>query len=162
MDKEEIIGATISDLDVFNQEDIAQKLGLSRQKVSRLLIEARVQGIVRISIYDPDPPDPNLRDQLISRFGLRDVILASSEKLESDQLRSAIGLVAAEHLLKVIRDDQTVGIGWGRTLFEVINLLHEGGNRHINVVPLIGARPLGGSFVLPPSLPGCSPRPPPG
>jgi len=122
----------------LNQEDIAQKLGLSRQKVSRLLIEARVQGIVRISIYDPDPPDPNLRDQLISRFGLRDVILASSEKLESDQLRSAIGLVAAEHLLKVIRDDQTVGIGWGRTLFEVINLLHEGGNRHINVVPLIG------------------------
>ncbi len=47
----------------LTQEDIAQRLSLSRQKVSRLLIEARVQGIVRITIYDPNPPDPNLREE---------------------------------------------------------------------------------------------------
>ncbi len=38
----------------------------------------------------------------------------------------------------MIQNDQTVGIGWGRTLFEAINLLREDGTRHINVIPLIG------------------------
>jgi deoxyribonucleoside regulator len=122
----------------LNQEDIAQRLGISRQKVSRLLIEGRAQGIIKITIFDPDPADPNLGEALKARFGLREVVLASGEKLEGEQLRAAIGLKASEYLLKVIRDDQTIGIGWGRTLFEAINLLHEGGARHIHVIPLIG------------------------
>jgi deoxyribonucleoside regulator len=122
----------------LNQEDIAQRLNISRQKVSRLLIEGRAQGIIKITILDPDPADPNLGEALKTRFGLREVVLASGEKLEGEQLRAAIGLKATEYLLKVIRNDQTVGIGWGRTLFEAINLLHEGGVRRIHVVPLIG------------------------
>ena len=122
----------------LTQEDIAQRLNLSRQKVSRMLIEARTHGIVKIMIYDPNPSDPNLQEELKNRFGLRDVVLASGEKLEGEQLRAAIGLTASEHLQKVIQDDQTVGIGWGRTLFEAINLLRKNEMRRISVIPLIG------------------------
>jgi deoxyribonucleoside regulator len=60
----------------LNQEDIAQRLNLSRQKVSRLLIEARTHGIVKVMIYDPNPADPNLQEELKGRFGLRNVVLA--------------------------------------------------------------------------------------
>lgn len=122
----------------LNQEDIAQRLCISRQKVSRLLIEGRAQGIIKISILDPEPADPNLAEALKARFGLREVVLASGDKLEGEQLRSAIGLKGSEYLLNVIKDDQTIGIGWGRTLFEAINLLHDGGVRRINVIPVIG------------------------
>jgi len=45
----------------LNQEDVAQRLNLSRQKVSRLLIEARTHGIVRITIYDPSLPTRTCR-----------------------------------------------------------------------------------------------------
>ena len=37
----------------FSQQQIAQKLGVSRPGVSRLLNKAREQGIVRIEIRDP-------------------------------------------------------------------------------------------------------------
>ena len=77
----------------LTQEDIALRFNLSRQKVSRLLIEARVHGIVKIMIYDPNPADPNLQEELKSRFGLHAVVLASGEKLEGEQLRAAIGLL---------------------------------------------------------------------
>jgi deoxyribonucleoside regulator len=122
----------------LTQEEIANRLNLSRQKVSRLLIEARTQGIVRISVIDPTPADPGLRQELKDRFHLHEVVLASGEKLEGDQLRAAIGLAASEYLTKVLRDDQTVGIGWGRTLFDAVNLLRENGSRRISVIPLIG------------------------
>jgi len=122
----------------LTQEDIALRFNLSRQKVSRLLIEARVHGIVKIMIYDPNPADPNLQEELKSRFGLHAVVLASGEKLEGEQLRAAIGLTASEYLQETIQEDQTIGIGWGRTLFESINLLRKNAARQINVIPLIG------------------------
>ncbi len=122
----------------LTQEDIAQRLNLSRQKVSRMLIEARMHGIVKITIYDPNPSDPNLEEELKSRFGLHTVVLTSGENLEGDQLRAAIGLTASEYLQKVIRDDQTIGIGWGRTLFESVNLLRKNDVRRVSVIPLIG------------------------
>jgi deoxyribonucleoside regulator len=122
----------------LTQEDIARRLKLSRQKVSRLLIEARTRGIIKITILDPNPADPKLREDLRRRFGLREVVLVSGEKFQGEQLRAAIGLAASDYLLRVIRDDQTIGIGWGRTLFEAINLLREDDTRRIDVIPLIG------------------------
>jgi len=122
----------------LTQEDVARRLKLSRQKVSRLLGEARAQGIVKITIYDPNPADPNLREDLKRRFRLSNVVLASGGNLEGEQLRAAIGLAASEYLPEVIRDDQAIGVGWGRTLFEAINLLRGDGARRISVIPLIG------------------------
>jgi deoxyribonucleoside regulator len=122
----------------LNQEEIAVRMNLSRQKVSRLLVEARRQGIVKNIVIDPTPADPDLREQLISRFGLHEAVLASSDHLVPEQMRSAIGLAASEHLRKIIQSDQNVGIGWGRTLFEAVNLLHKNGVQHVNVIPLIG------------------------
>jgi len=120
------------------QQQIARRLQITRQKVSRLLSEARAEGIVRISIYDPTPSDPQLSDALCDAFQLHHVVLTSSEGLDNGQLRSHLGMAAAEFLPQMFADDQTVGIGWGRTLFYVINSLSKIRQAHIHVVPLIG------------------------
>ncbi|MDD5367922.1 MAG: sugar-binding transcriptional regulator [Anaerolineaceae bacterium] len=122
----------------LNQEMIASRLNLTRQKVSRLLIEARTQGIIRISIHDPNDCDPGLAEDLKARFGLRDVVLISGESLENDHLRSGIGLAAAELLQKKLQDGQLVGVGWGRTLFATMNSVNPNGHKQIHVVPVIG------------------------
>jgi len=122
----------------LNQQEIARRMNLTRQKVSRLLIAGRSQGIVRIAVVDPNSQDPYLREALKRRFSLHEVVLISSDKLEADQLRASIGLAASEYLKKAMKDDQIVGIGWGRTLFEAVNLLHSNESRRINIVPLIG------------------------
>jgi deoxyribonucleoside regulator len=122
----------------LSQKEVAQRLNLTRQKVSRLLIAAKSKGIVRTVVYDPTPGDSDLGDKLKRSFHLHEVVLTPGEGLEGSQLRAAIGLAAAEYLKHNLRAEQNVGIGWGRTLFETFNLISEGGQRRINVIPLIG------------------------
>jgi DNA-binding transcriptional regulator LsrR (DeoR family) len=122
----------------LTQEDIANRMNLSRQKISRLLIAARKAGIVKTIVLDPNPGDTFLAEELMSRFSLQDVVLTSGEYLDSTHLREGIGLAAAEYLQKCLKDDQLVGIGWGRTLFETVNLLRSDRKNFIDVIPLIG------------------------
>ena len=91
------------------QQQIARRLQITRQKVSRLLSEARAEGVVRISIYDPTPSDPQLSDALCKAFHLHHVVLTSSEGLDNGQLRSHLGMAAAEFLPQMFADDQMVG-----------------------------------------------------
>ena len=122
----------------LNQKEVANRLNITRQKVSRLLIAAKSKGIVRTVVYDPSPLDSDLGDRLKKLFGLHDVVLTEGENLEGNRLRAGIGLAAAEFLKRNLESDQVVGIGWGRTLFETVNLIRDGGQKHINVVPVIG------------------------
>ena len=122
----------------LNQKEVANRLNITRQKVSRLLIAAKSKGIVRTVVYDPSPLDSDLGDRLKKLFGLHDVVLTEGENLEGNRLRAGIGLAAAEYLKRNLQSDQVVGIGWGRTLFETVNLIRDGGQKHINVVPVIG------------------------
>lgn len=122
----------------LTQEEIARLLNITRQKVSRLIIAARSKGIVQIKIIDPTPKEPDLSNELKNKFHLQDVILAPAENLGVDQLRAGIGLAAAEYLKEHLHTNQNIGIGWGRTLFETINLLGDGMNKNNNVIPLIG------------------------
>ncbi len=122
----------------LTQEEIAVRMNLSRQKVSRLLITARKAGIIKTVVLNPMTVDSHLVQELITGFGLKQVVLTSGETLDSSQLRAGIGLAAAEYLQGSLCDDQLVGIGWGRTLFETVNLLRPEREKHINVIPMIG------------------------
>lgn len=122
----------------LNQILIARRMGTTRQKVSRLLDDARSQGIVRISIHDPYTRDPSLAEDLKEAFNLHEVILVAGEGLENDALRSGIGLVAAKYLQDTFQDGQLVGMGWGRTLFSTMNSLAPGAAKRIHIVPIIG------------------------
>jgi len=122
----------------MNQEQIAGKLGTTRQSISRLLNAAREEGIVRISIYDPTPVDACLREQLIQAFGLQEVVLTNSEGIDAGLLRSYLGLAAAQHLVSVQTGGSLVGSGWGRTLYEAVNALPHTRSTPIQVVPMIG------------------------
>lgn len=122
----------------LSQKEVALRLNLTRQKVSRLLIAAKSKGIVRTVVFDPTPIDSDLGDKLKKCFNLHDVILTPGENLEGNQLRAAIGLAAAEYLKRNLQAGQNVGIGWGRTLFETVNMIRESEQKRINVIPLIG------------------------
>ena len=123
----------------LTQQQIAAKLAITRQRVSRLLVAAREEGIVRITIYDPTPEDPDLKTRLIEKFGLREVVLTSGEGLNTGLLRTQLGLVAADFLGRVMVAGSVVGLGWGRTLYEVVNSLPRHARQiPVHVVPVIG------------------------
>ena len=52
----------------FSQQQIAEKVGISRPVVSRLLTQAREQGIVRIEIFDPTQEGIELETALQEKY----------------------------------------------------------------------------------------------
>lgn len=53
------------------QREIAQKIGITRVAVSRILTEARTDGIVEIEVHYPWT-SKDLEKQLVTTFGLKD------------------------------------------------------------------------------------------
>jgi DNA-binding transcriptional regulator LsrR (DeoR family) len=124
--------------DDLSQQEIAQNLDLSRQKVSRLLKEARAQGIVQVRLSDPFATDPALHEQFQAAFSLRHLVLTPGEGLTVGALRQRLGVAAAEYLTQAIPDGALVGLGWGRTLHQVISALGNERQANVHTVPLIG------------------------
>lgn len=118
------------------QEEIASVLGLSRAKVSRLLQQAREQGIVQITIRDPLVTDDVLSQQLVLAFGLQAAVVVPAGPA---WVNRSLGQAAAHYLAKSLQDGDTIGIGWGRTLNEVVGALRRRERQaHVHVLPLIG------------------------
>ncbi|MEA3351446.1 MAG: sugar-binding transcriptional regulator [Chloroflexota bacterium] len=122
----------------LTQQQIADKLNITRQKVSRLLIQGREDGIVNICINNPTPSEPQLETELLETFDLNKVILTGSNGLDQESLWHSIGIAAADYLHQTLKDSDHIGIGWGRTLFEVVSTLRNDKMIRINVIPMIG------------------------
>jgi deoxyribonucleoside regulator len=122
----------------LTQQQIADRLNITRQKVSRLLIQGRDDGIVKIIINDPAPSEPDLEAALEETFHLNKVVLTEGAGLDQEGLRHSIGIAASDYLQQIVKDDDCVGVGWGRTLFSVVSNLQNDKDLRINVVPMIG------------------------
>lgn len=124
--------------DGLTQQKIADELGLGRPTVSRLLMQARHKGIVRINIVDPFATSGELEEQLVKTFGLRRGVVVAGEGLTGEQLRRRLGFATAEYLRHNLSNGMQIGIGWGRTLHAVVEALHIKQQTKICVFPLLG------------------------
>ncbi|WP_077600954.1 hypothetical protein [Oceanobacillus sojae] len=61
-------------IDNMSQHDIAQDFHFSRSKISRLLLEAREQGIVQINVTTPVTRCFDLEQQLKDVFGISEAV----------------------------------------------------------------------------------------
>jgi DNA-binding transcriptional regulator LsrR (DeoR family) len=103
-------------VDGHNKSDIARQLDISRFKVAEILEAAREQGIVRIEIALPSDIDADLSERLHAEYGLRHAIVVAAPDRDVPSLRDQIGSAAARLLEEICREDDVLGIGWGRTL----------------------------------------------
>ncbi len=124
--------------DYLTQQQIADELGVSRPTVSRLLTQARREGIVQITIKDPFARSEELEAQLAQSFNLKRAVLVAGEGLSGELLRRRLGLATAEYLRHALSEGSKLGIGWGRTLHAVVEALDVQQWIGIQVVPLLG------------------------
>jgi deoxyribonucleoside regulator len=73
------------------QEAVARIVGVTRPQVSRLLKEARAQGVVEIRIVDDAATRSPAGDSLRNRFGLRAVHLAPTVDGPAELTRRRVG-----------------------------------------------------------------------
>lgn len=121
------------------QEEIARKVGYSRSAISRLLSEAEDEGIIEININYPLLRDAQLERRLQDLYHLDAAFVINARDLSDSHLLQLIGRMGAHYLEKQLRDNMIIGIGWGTSLFELVNALPHLPFSDISVVQVIGA-----------------------
>lgn len=98
--------------------EIATELGVSRFKVARLLEQARIDGIVRISIQDGLVQSDQLPQRVAEHLGLERVVVVVGAVDEAEN-RKALARAAAAFVQQHVRPGDVFGFSWGRTLAEI-------------------------------------------
>ncbi|WP_430114289.1 sugar-binding transcriptional regulator [Neobacillus rhizosphaerae] len=122
----------------YNQNEIAKMLGVSRPTVSRLLQQAKSDGIVQINIMDPTEDVENLGKQLEKRFHLKKAVVASIPQYDDHIIKNYLGEKASAYLDEIVKDDDIIGVTWGTTIYHVATELKQKFVKNVKVVQLKG------------------------
>jgi deoxyribonucleoside regulator len=124
----------------LNQKAIADRLGVSHSSISRLLAQAREQGIVEITIHYPLNTSPGLEKRLRDRFGLKEACILNTSKLEFNDRLNRLSLLAGKYIESVLQDGDILAVSWGNTILEVgQNFRPTRRFTNVQVVQLVGA-----------------------
>ncbi len=124
------------------QAETAEKLGVTRWTVGRLLDEARKTGLVRIVIDHPRARRHELEVELRREFGLREVIVLPTQPSDVVTVKSVCS-AAAQYLGTLRPPARKIAVSWGRTTAEIAAHLPQGWAHDIEVIQTNG----GPSFV---------------
>ncbi len=107
----------------FSQNEIAKKVNLSRPYISKLLNEAKQEGIVKIEINDPVRTENLMEKKLREFYGLNKVIVVP--KTEDIKPLQQVGEAVARYLNTIIKDGDVIGFSWGETIYECAKALNK-------------------------------------
>jgi len=122
----------------LSQQQLADKLGVSRSLIALYLKRAREQGIVKIEINDPQDTCEDLAFVLKAKCNLSRVVVVPSSHNSASLTRRSIAGALARYLETSLKDGDCLGVGFGRTMAELADLLVPTKPRRIDVVPLVG------------------------
>lgn len=106
------------------QQEIADRLNISRPKVSLLLKQAREEGIVQISVPSPDNSFDDLERELEKKYHLKEALITEVNPQSSDEsVKSKLGTLAANYLYRAISKGDVIGVTWGTTLRATIDAM---------------------------------------
>jgi len=123
----------------LDQSEIAARLNVSRSSISRLLTEARELGVVEFRINFPLQRDMLLEEALSRRFDIASVHVLNTKNIADSHILQRLGHLAALYLQSLIGDNITIGLTWGKTLYEVVAALPRQQLQGMRVVQVIGA-----------------------
>ncbi|CAN5549406.1 sugar-binding domain-containing protein [soil metagenome] len=121
--------------------EIAERLGINRFKVARLLEAARECGMVKIEITSPGQVDLDLSARLKDALGLvHCAVVLGHDTADMADLGSR-GAVAAELLAETLRDGDILGLPWSRSVLEMTT--------HLTSLPRVQVIQLSGAMEMP-------------
>ena len=121
----------------LKQSEIAKKNNLSKSKVSRLINEAKEKGYIEIKFRFPHQGDEDLSNELKRVLGLKHVFVSKYEYNEELMFQNAAeGL--SDYLNRILKEDQIVGVSWGKTMHSISKRLLPITERGLKVVQLHG------------------------
>lgn len=121
----------------MTQNEIAQRLGIGRVTVVRLLSDLRERNEIRFSIDNGVPECIALERALETTFGLKEAVVTPLSSADAD---AAVAIAAATgpYVQGLLRPGMRIGVGWGRTLHETLRFMTEAPIADLGVISLVG------------------------
>ncbi|MGH7003450.1 MAG: sugar-binding transcriptional regulator [Alphaproteobacteria bacterium] len=103
------------------QGDIAERLGMTRLRVNRILSEARASGLVGITLNSRLAECVELEQELAERFALQAAAIIPTP-VNHDQIPVQLGRAAGDFITRYLEEHRIkgFGVGWGATLRETL------------------------------------------
>jgi len=123
----------------LTQAEIAEKLGMTRLRVNRMLVEARASGLVNITLNSRFATCVELEQTLVREFGLKDAVIIPTPG-DLDLVPVLLGQVTGEYLSNLLETGEVrgLGLGWGATLRETIRKMRAGRYPELCVNSMMG------------------------
>ena len=124
-------------LDNITQQEIADKLNVSRIKVIRYINYAKEHGLVEIKLNIPLEDSFELESKIEAAYNLKECIIFPSSTNINEVYKYA-GRALSGILLRLLKKDMYVGVSWSQTCRNVIEYMSLNKKIPINAVPIIG------------------------
>lgn len=121
----------------MTQQETAEKLGLNRVQVTRLIADANKRGEVDIRINAKISSVLELERELEKKFEIGRVIVAPMPPDEADPTK-AIATVGGQFISDFVQSDMKIGVGWGRTLYTALPHIKGRDLQNVRVISLLG------------------------
>ncbi len=127
----------------LTHEQIAIRLGVSRQTVGRYIERCRKEGLVSIQIKSPLLFATELETELEQQFGLKEAIVVTPSTERDDAVKESLGMAGAEFIQRHISSGDALGVAWGSTVLAVARQLTPSPCKNVTVVQLNGSMDVG-------------------
>lgn len=125
--------------DNLNQDEIVARLHISRSTISRLLAQAREEGIVKIVVTPPTGIYATLETLIEQKYAIEEIIITDVPAPDSPQIIAReLGAAAANYLLRVINQNDVIGVSWGYTLRGMVTALEPKNFPNVRIVQMTG------------------------
>src|SRR5690349_2756791 len=102
----------------MTQEEVAERLGVSRASVVNFLQEARDRNIVTIAAASEHLQSVQIARELSSRYGLKSCVVIP-EGHDDLPVYERIGRAGARLLMDILEPNDVLGVSWGRTVLSL-------------------------------------------
>ncbi len=107
----------------MTQEEIARRLFISRSGISRLIKQAREEGVVEITIHTPYDRMRNLEYEFFRRFHIDEIRIVDTDKRPNPSDFDTVVKLAATYINSILNEKSVMGLTWGKSIMGAIREL---------------------------------------
>lgn len=130
--------------DGMSERQISENLGFSRSQVSKILVAAKDQKIVNISIVNPFFKEYDLERSIIEKYGIDNVLLLNSSETDYKLLLNAFSNEITTNVGNKLKNDSVIGVTSGFTINAFAESVGYIKKKNIKIIPLVGGGFSGG------------------
>ncbi len=128
----------------MTQQQISDRLGITRMRVIKLLERAKQKGIVRFQIRSESARRMDIEQRLVEKYALKDCFIVPSP-VRSEDVNENAALAASMYISARLPEETFINIGYGDTCSRILNHLAIYAEHALSFVSLTG----GVSYYLP-------------